>query len=219
MIRVRQIVDDREVAPQAIFWRPLTYFTKAVRNSSDDLDEYTFASFEIGNWLSFDLRHYRGFPELTVTLYLSLGFDDANDIQYAINRVVDEFSIPKLAVAWRRGQPFTYGELNRPGSDRLREPEARILALKVAADQPNRQASTDVLINAIPRLTALSDVDMRPSLTRPAQPQWHQIVRNVISHRANPIGPFKLGYATRIKGGLAVTQKGVEYLRGLGFLV
>lgn len=218
MIRIRHIVGHDVVVPHAILWRPLPYFTTVISNAEDEIDVYSFASFQIGNWLQFEIRHYRGFPEFTASFYLSIEMEDESDIQHAINRAIGEFHVPRSAIAWRRGQAFRYGELPRSPSDRLREPEARLLALKAAAREPGRQASTETLIDNIAHMTALSEVDLRPSKTRPAQPQWHQIVRNVISHRANPNGPFQQGYATRIPGGLAVTEKGMDYLIGLGFV-
>lgn len=206
-----------DVAPQAIFWRPLSYFTKKTRQAVDDLDVYRFATFEIGNWLRFDLRRYEGHPGLTATLYLSLS-TDVRDIQHAIDRVIGEFDLPRLAVAWRRGQPFEYGTLHRQPQDRLREPEARLLALKVAALMPGYRATTEELIRGVPRLFSPSDIDLRPSRTRPLQPQWHQIIRNVISHRNAPAGPFAKGLAERTRRGLAVTEDGINYLRTVGYL-
>src|SRR5208337_5505072 len=136
---------DYEVVPHAIFWRPLKYFTMIIRESEDGLDLFQAASFAIGNEIKFDLRFYRGHPELTVTLYLPEEVADEKHISEIIDIVIREMFIPLTAVAWRRGQPFQYGHLERPKGDRLREPEARILVLKIAAQRPNRMASTAFL--------------------------------------------------------------------------
>ena len=207
-----------DVVPQAIFWRPLPYFASTQSRSADDLDEYLFCNFLIGNWLRFDLRAYAGHPSGTVSLYLPLEFNEREDVQHAIRRAVAEFRLPSSAVAWRRGEPFKYGHLRRPPKDRLREPEARLLVLKIAVSLPNRTATTDELIRGIPDLIAPSELDLQPSRTRQRQPQWHQIVRNVISHRDTPKGPFALGLAERTRDGLAVTDEGVAHLRSLGYL-
>lgn len=219
MIRRAEVTGEMgDVVPQAIIWRPMPYFTIHSGNSSDELDEYVFATFEIGNWLRFDIRNYAGHPAHTVTVYLPLLLDDQSDIQYAIRRVIGEFRLPNVAVAWRRGIPYEYGILPRRENDRLREPEARLLVLKIAALMPNQSASTQQLINETPNLISLSEIDLMPSQTRPLQPRWHQIIRNVISHRDSPHGPFVRGYATRTPDGLVVTEAGIDHLRSIGYL-
>lgn len=207
-----------DVAPQAIFWRPLPYFTTAIKNDVDDLDEYKFATFEVGNWLRFELRRYAGHPASTVTLYLSLLMDNPTDISHAINRVVQEFQLPRFATAWRREQPFSYGLLLRVPNDRLREPEARLLVLKVAANMPGRTATVQQIIDRAHVLFEPSEVDLLPSRSRSRQPQWHQIIRNVISHRHTANSPFTLGLAVRTEDGLTVTETGISLLRSMGFL-
>ncbi len=89
--------------------------------------------------------------------------------------------------------------------------------LRIAAKMPNRRATTEQFIGAIPDLHQLSRLDLQRSKTRPLQPRWHQIVRNVISHRSLPAGPFATGLAERTPDGLAVTRKGITYLRRLGY--
>lgn len=210
---------EGDVVPQAIFWRPIEYFATKVRSGEDDLDYYKFATYGIDNQLTFDLRHYAGHPVRTVTMYLPLSFSDVKEVREAITLVVVSFLLPKSAVAWRRGEPFQYGRLERPARDRLREPEARLLALKIAAGMPDRRASTQQLIDSASKFFAPSPNDLQPSSTRPLQPQWHQIIRNVISHRGSPHGPFHLGYAERTENGLAVTEAGIDYLRSRGYLV
>lgn len=140
-LKVSKYEPDYDVTPQAIFWRALKYFTSLIREDEDGLDEFQAASFTIGNDIRFDLRTYAGHPEFTVTLYLPTDINNKEEVSRIIKIVVKEMIIPKSAVAWQRGEPFTYGDLKRSRSDRLREPEARILALKIAAQQPNRTAS------------------------------------------------------------------------------
>lgn len=209
---------DYDVVPQAIFWRALKYFTMMIRSGEDGLDEFQAASFTVGNNIRFDLRTYAGHPEFTVTLYLPDDINDRKEISRVIKIVIKEMVIPKNAVAWQRGEPFTYGDLKRPQSDRLREPEARILALKIAAQRPNRTASTQFIKKEVPKYTELSEIDRRQSPSRGNEARWQQIVGNVISHQDTPAGPFKKGYATRTSNGLSVTEKGMAYLYSMGFL-
>ena len=204
--------------PEAIFWRPLDWFSSALRLGSDELDEFRYVTFEIGNWLRFDLRTYLGHPSGTTTLYIGLNFGDSEDIGYAIDRASSELNLPKTAIGWRHGVEFEYGKLPRDPGDRLREPEARLIALKVAALSPNRTATTEQLIEGATKLFTPSAIDLKPSRRRRLQPQWHQIMRNVISHRTSPHGPFEKGYAVRTANGMSVTDNGMDYLSEVGFI-
>ena len=111
VVRVVQYEPDYDVIPQAIIWRPLRDVTLIVRDGQDDLDRFKAASFAIGSDIRFDLRAYRGLPELTVTLYLPEEVSDEKRITEIIDVVIREMVIPLTAVAWRRGQNFEYGKL------------------------------------------------------------------------------------------------------------
>lgn len=219
-VRISKYEPAYDVIPHVIIWRPLRYFTTNIRKGKDDLDHYQGASFEIGNSIRFDLRSYRGHPGLTVTLYLPDEGEFEDDVR--VNEILDivfkEMSIPPTAVAWRRGQAFEYGKLERLKEDRLREPEARILVLKIAAQQPGRSASTKFLKKEVPKYTELSAKDREHSKSRTREELWRQIVGNVISHKDVHEGPFAKGYAIKTAGGLAVTTRGVAYLDNIGFL-
>jgi hypothetical protein len=169
--------------------------------------------------IRFDLRTYQGHPQHTVTMYLPVCISALRDIDHTIKLVRSEMSLPPRAIAWRRGQQFRFGFLERPKGDRLREAEARVLALKIAAKAPQRRASTDYIKQQIPRLYPLSEDDLRASTTRQREQRWQQIVGNVISHRQTPAGPFKMGYAERTEEGLRVTDEGADYLNSMGFVV
>ena len=112
-VRILQYEPDYDVVPQAIFWRPLRYFTLIVRDGEDGLDMFKGASFAIGNDIRFDLRVYRGHlnPEFTVTLYLPLEVTDEQVIAEVIERVMKEMVIPITDAAWKRGQPCECGKL------------------------------------------------------------------------------------------------------------
>ena len=219
-VEVRQSMfePDYDVVPQAIFWRPLRYFTMCIREGEDDLDLFEAASFTIGNEIKFDLRVYRGHPELTVTLYLPDTVSDERIIAETIDMVIRGMVIPLAAVAWRRSQNFEYGSLERPKSDdRLREKEARILVLKIAAQQPGCSASTSLLKREMPKYIELSERDRTRSPSRPREFVWQQVVGNVVSHQKSNEGPFVRGLAVRTADGLKVTKKGLDYLSKMGF--
>jgi len=219
MIRPSPFALEGDVLPQAIFWRPLPYFATSYREDEDGLDSFKVITFTIDNDISFDLRTYRGHPYQTVTVYLPFKMQTLDEIAPAIELVITETAIPKLAVAWRRGWEFEFGSLKRQESDRLREPEARILALKIAARSPGRRATTEHIKQQIPNYSPLSELDLRPSPSRHNEARWQQIVGNVVSHQKTMSGLFASGYAIRTPDGLSVTQTGMDYLNSIGFMV
>ncbi len=216
-VRVLKYEPDYDVVPHAIFWRPLKYFTLIVRDGEDGLDTFKGASFAIGNDIQFDLRVYRGHlnPEFTVTLYLPLEVTDEKVIADIVERVVKEMVIPITAAAWKRGQPFEFGRLERQKADRLVEEEARTIVLKIAGSQSNHTASMKLLRDEVPKFVQLSTGDLKPSPTRRHEQLWQQIVRNVAaSHPAI----FNAGLAQKVPGGVKITEKGIAYLNSIGFL-
>jgi hypothetical protein len=217
-VRILEYEPDCDVIPQAIIWRPLRYFTLTIRDGEDGLDKFKAASFAIGNDIRFDLRVYRGHPELTVTLYLPEESGEEKRITEIIDIVIREMLIPMAAIAWRRGRLFEIGApLERPKGDRLHESEARVLVLKIAAQQPRRAASTAFLKKEIPKYIQLSEQDRAPSKSRAREQVWQQIVGNVVSHRKVRAGPFAMGFAMKTPDGIAVTHRGMAYLNSIGF--
>jgi hypothetical protein len=213
MITVCSYAHQFEVVPHAIFWRPLAYFTMETHKDADDLDEFEGASFLIGNEISFDLRKYAGHPDFTVSVYLPMEIDNQADIDRIVDRIVKEFALPKSAVSWRRGWDFKSGSVARDPNDRLREREAKILFLKIAALQPECRVTTTFVKNEVRRFYPLSSADRKPSLTRNKEQLWQQIVGNVIVHKS----PFSQGLAVRSSGGLRLKEKGLDYLKSIGF--
>jgi hypothetical protein len=55
MIKQLKFLQSYDVVPQAIFWRPLVYFTTRIFVGEDGLDQFQGASFCIGNSINFDL--------------------------------------------------------------------------------------------------------------------------------------------------------------------
>jgi hypothetical protein len=219
MLRLADHGLESDVVPQAIFWRPLVYFTARIREDQDGLDVYQGASFSIDNRLNFDLRHYRGHPNYTVSLYFAFTLRREPEIEAAIDTVAEIMAVPGPAVAWKRGWDFEFGSLHRQTSDRLREAEARILTLKIAAQQPNGRASTEFIKQAVPRYYPLSEIDLQFSPSRKNERKWQQIVGNVVSHHTSLRGIFAMGYAERTHDGIQVTQTGMRYLNSIGFSI
>jgi hypothetical protein len=100
---------------------------------------------------------------------------------------------------------------------KLREPEARILALQIAATFPNHQATTEQIKRTLPRYREFSEADLKPSLTRKHENMWQQIVGNATgSHKQTSTSIFARGLATRTRDGIRVTEKGLEFLKAKG---
>lgn len=101
---------------------------------------------------------------------------------------------------------------------KLREREARILVLRIAATFPNHQATIARIKKEVPSYRDLSDADLKPSPTRPNEQMWQQIVGNVVSHESASTSIFSRGWAIRIasRNSIRVTEKGIAYLKSLG---
>lgn len=219
-VRILKYEPDIDVVPQAIIWRSLRYCTLVVHEGQDDLDKYEGASFAIGNDIRFDLRVYQGHihADVTVTLYLPEDVQDEHRVLEIVSTVVKAMEIPDSAIAWRRGQKFQFGRLERTPQDRLREHEARILVLKIAASQPERSATISKLREEIPNYFDLSPADKAHSPSRKNEAAWQIIVRNTISsHRTGKQTIFAQGLAKKVPGGLKITRRGIDYLNSIGF--
>ena len=261
MIRLQPLPLETDVLPQAIFWRPILYFSPKIREDEDGLDRFRVITFTIDNRVdrgtppllhdrerSLILRLVSGgeetfgdpgatqlilFTELTpgsgtdyshprVVLHqvVDLGFVVAEaELVAALQLVVAQTGVSKRAVAWQRGWDFEYGSLQRQTLDRLREPEARVLALKIAALCPNHAASTEQIKQGVPHYYPLSEIDIRRSTSRRREALWQQIVGNVVSHHKTASGLFGMGYAVRTRNGIRVTERGLGYLNRIGFSV
>ena len=104
------------------------------------------------------------------------------------------------------------------GTMKLREPEARDLALQVAANFPGHRASTAQIKETAPKYRTMTADDLKPSLTRANEHKWEQIIGNVTgSHQDSSRSIFKKGLATRTNDGVQVTPKGIKYLTDKGF--
>ncbi len=143
----------------------------------------------------------------------------AKAISDTVSTIIKEMQIPVSAVAWKRGQQFRFGKLERSGEDRLKESEARILILKIAASQPKRSVSITKLREELPKYFDLSPIDKRRSPSRKNEVLWQIVVRNTMSsHTTGTRTIFAQGWARKIPGGLEITKSGVDYLNSIGFL-
>jgi hypothetical protein len=207
-----------DVTPQAIFWRNIECFALYPDEAIDELDTYLVASFIIGNAVTFDLRHYDGHPKATATVYLPSATSEAAEIEESLRQVIAGLRVPETGIAWRRGEDYEFGHLPRRNDDRLREAEARVLALKIAAECDGYAASTEYIKKRVPELVPLTAKDLEQSASRPREKLWQQIVGNVISHKPGNRSIFTQGLAERTSNGLRVTDEGMSYLNNIGFI-
>jgi hypothetical protein len=85
--------------------------------------------------------------------------------------------------------------------------------LRIAGDNPNGVASFGRCRKDIPKLVKLTAADLAPSLTRPGEPMWHQIVRNIKSHDKEDNNYIALGYLEHIpRVGYRITASGQKRL-------
>jgi hypothetical protein len=88
--------------------------------------------------------------------------------------------------------------------------------MRIAASQPNRIATYNRCRKEIPGLVQLNAANNAPSQTRPGEPMWHQIVRNIKSHDiagTNYIAQGLLEHVPRV--GYRITKAGLAHLHGL----
>ncbi|WP_143240060.1 hypothetical protein [Agrobacterium sp. DSM 25558] len=96
---------------------------------------------------------------------------------------------------------------------KLREPEARLVALRIAALSPNGEVSTAEIKEKFPKYRSMSPEDLIPSTTRSNEHKWEQIVGNVISHKNSSTSIFKKGLAERTLDGIKITNLGLSVLK------
>jgi hypothetical protein len=216
LVKQIEFLDNEDSLPQAIFWRSVYYFSTEVTSSEDDLDEFQVAAFSIGNWSNFDVRRYRNDPHNIASLYIPQSIRQEH-LFAVIEQILKVFLVPISAIAWKRGQEFEFGRVDRAGNDQLREAEARILCLKIASQCEGHEASMSYIKSQIHKFTNFSKRDLRLSPTRENEPMWQQIIRNVISHESTKTGIFHRGLARKTKKGIKVTDDGLRYLERIGF--
>lgn len=210
---------DVQMLPQAIFARPIESFAPRIEEGQDDLDLFRYADFSLNNSHHFSLRSYRGFPKWLVSLYLELAFaENVTEIRRLILEIVEGLALPKEAVTWQRGEPLDK-ELKPPVQSRLREPEARVLTLKIAAQCEGHEATMSFIKSQVPKYVELSPIDLEPSPSRAGERKWQQIVGNVVSHEKSVTSIFSRKLAVRHGDYIRVTKRGLDYLNNVGFSV
>ncbi len=96
-----------DVIPQAIVGLPvgkIAQHWKHFSEESDDLDFYEGASFRLDNNIEIAVRHYRGHPNDTTTIYIDCRERDVERITRLVRKIMIELRIPEEALRWERRQ-------------------------------------------------------------------------------------------------------------------
>jgi hypothetical protein len=109
-MRIRPIALDPASAPgflpQAVINRPLASLSRALDartdHGHDDLDDYESAAFVFDERTPFTLKHDRGHPDGTVTLYLPGDISDVAVITALVGGIVRTLGLGTDALLWQR---------------------------------------------------------------------------------------------------------------------
>lgn len=94
-----------DVIPQAIVGLPVGAIARQWKHfseGSDDLDFYEGASFRLDNKIEIAVRHYRGHPSDTTTIYIDGRERDVEYITYLVRKIMMELRIPEETLRWER---------------------------------------------------------------------------------------------------------------------
>ncbi len=94
------------------------------------------------------------------------------------------------------------------------ESDIALAVMRIAASQPNNVATFYRSKKEIPNLVTLSNQNMAPSQTRPGEPMWHQLIRNIQSHHDANGNYIQLNYLRHVpRVGYQITQAGKAHLK------
>jgi len=101
-----------EYVPQAIIRKPVSYLSHKARfpveHGFDDFDEFVGGAFVLENDIPFTIKHYKGHPENTATVYLPMSIQDLDDITQLIHVILQEFHIEEKYLFWQRKDDPNY---------------------------------------------------------------------------------------------------------------
>ncbi len=101
-----EILHELDLVPQAVVGRSPAFFEKSLRiklrPGSDDLDKYYGAAFILDNETPFVLRHYRGHPTNTMTIYLPRKYQNVDQITEIVMHIMQELQIERSYLTWQR---------------------------------------------------------------------------------------------------------------------
>lgn len=93
-----------DVVPQAIIGLPVQKIVgeDQISTGEDDLDSFEGALFKLDREIEIAVRHYRGHPKDTTTIYIDRREADVETITRLIRKILHEFRVPITALQWER---------------------------------------------------------------------------------------------------------------------
>jgi hypothetical protein len=94
-----------DVVPQAIVSVPVQKIIgrrAQISSGFDDFDSFEGASFKLDDRIEIAIRHYRGHPKDTTTIYIDRRESDVEQITQLIRKILVEFRVPLTALQWER---------------------------------------------------------------------------------------------------------------------
>lgn len=100
---------------------------------------------------------------------------------------------------------------------RITENDIALAVMKIAAARPNLLCTLTRARNEIPQYVKLSVSDLAQSTTRPNEPMWHQLIRNIQSHHSTDGNFINSGLLLHVpRQGYRITETGLNYLKKNG---
>lgn len=99
-------LESVELVPHAVFRKPPSYFQDKFGikfiQAHDELDEYEGAALSLDGACLLALRHYRGYPADSTTIYLPRDITNIGHISKIIGRLLKELKLSHDAIEWQR---------------------------------------------------------------------------------------------------------------------
>ena len=92
-----------DVVPQAVVNLPVQQVVgKQISSGQDDFDFFEGAFFKLDHEIEIAVRHYRGHPKNTTTIYIDRREADVETITRLIRKILHELHVPVAALKWER---------------------------------------------------------------------------------------------------------------------
>jgi hypothetical protein len=99
---------------------------------------------------------------------------------------------------------------------KLSEPEAQIIALRIAASSPDGIATATQIKDRLPRYRQLTSADLVESPAHAGEETWQRLVEDMMFQQGGRKGLFAQGLAVRAENGIKITEKGRAFLAAKG---
>lgn len=100
---------------------------------------------------------------------------------------------------------------------RASENDVALAILQIAKGQPNKICTFNQARNDVSNYINFSAEDLAMSQTRPGEPLWHQLIRNIQSHHDADGNFINSGYLQHVPDrGYKITNLGERYLEQRG---